>query len=338
MPAVFLRHALQRLVVAVPMILALSMVVFVVLRLLPADPLGMMLPPSATVAEVDALRASLGLDRSLPVQYAIWLGHALQGDLGRSITSGSPVTHLIATTLPATLELSLLALVFALLISVPGGLLLYALHQRRGELLADGVLVLLISVPAFLWGIFLMLGLGVNWPVLPFTGRFSSDVVAHGPTGFVLLDFLLAGDLAAWRDAFSHLVLPALSLALGFSPLVVRVLRASLIEAANEPYTAVARLRGQPEHRVVLRHMLKNAALPTLTLIGVQFGFLFGGTLLIEMIFSFPGMGNLMVQAVRNHDLPLIQGIALVFCVMILLINTCVDLLYAVINPRLRDA
>ncbi|WP_313465324.1 ABC transporter permease, partial [Achromobacter sp.] len=234
-------------------------------------------------------------------------------------------------------ELSIVALIIALAISVPGGLLLYVLHDRRGELVADTGLVLLISIPGFLWGIFLMLAFGVHWPLLPFSGRFSSDVELAGPTGFVLMDFLLQGRWHAWADAASHLVLPALALALGFSPLIVRVLRASLLEASHEQYVAVARLRGQPERRVILRHMLRNAFLPTLTLIGVQFGFLFGGTLLIEMIFSFPGMGNMMVQAVRNHDLPLIQGISLVFCAVILLINASVDCLYAVIDPRLRD-
>ncbi|MNX51582.1 Dipeptide transport system permease protein DppB [compost metagenome] len=335
--AALVSHFVRRLAVAVPTMMALSVVVFVVLRLLPADPLGMMLPPSATSAEVEALRHAMGFDRSLIEQYGIWLGQVLHGDLGRSISSGAPVAQLIATTLPATLELSFVALVMALAISVPGGLLLYVLHDRRGELVADAGLVLLISIPGFLWGIFLMLAFGVHWPILPFSGRFSSDVSASGFTGFVLLDCLLQGRWQDWADAASHLVLPALALALGFSPLIVRVLRASLLEASHEQYVTVARLRGQPERRVILRHMLRNAFLPTLTLIGVQFGFLFGGTLLIEMIFSFPGLGNMMVQAVRNHDLPLIQGISLVFCAVILLINASVDCLYAVIDPRLRD-
>ena len=338
MLAVLARQVLARALIAIPMIFALSVVVFVVLRMLPADPLAMMLPPTATPAEVESLRAALGLDRSLPVQYGIWLSHALHGDLGRSITSGETVTHLIATTLPATVELSVVALAFSLIISIPGGLLLYALNKRRGELLADGFVVLLISVPSFLWGIFLMLVLGVMWPILPFSDRFGADIAPPRATGFALVDFLLRGDFHAWANAFSHLMLPALALALGFAPLIIRVLRASLLEAAGEQYAMVARLRGQSDARIVLRHMFKNAALPKLTLIGVQFGFLFGGTLLIEMIFSFPGLGNLMVQAVRNHDLPLIQGIALVFCVIILVINTCVDCLYTVVNPRLRDA
>lgn len=330
------RKLLTRLGMAVPMVLLLSLLVFVVLRLLPADPLGMMLPPNATVEDVARLKAELGLDRSIPVQYAIWVQHAIVGNFGHSISFGEPVSRLIANSLPATLELSIVGLVLALIIAIPGGLLSYLSIGRPIGALADGLLVLLISIPAFLWAIFLMLIFGVLWPVLPFTGRFSSSIATDAPTGFVLVEFFMAGRFSEWADALSHLILPGLSLALGFSPLVIRVLRSSLIEAATEQYTHVARLRGVSEGSILLRHMLKNAALPTLTLIGVQFGFLFGGTLLIEMIFSFPGMGNLMVKAVRNHDLPLIQGIALVFCVVVLVINMVVEALYLLLNPKLR--
>lgn len=316
--------------------LALSFVVFVVLRLLPADPLGMMLPPSATRAEVEALRSELGLDLGIGAQYGRWLARALSGDLGLSIYFRQPVATLVGDALPATLELSLASLVIALLIAVPGGIALYVLNRRRGEFLADLVLVLLLSIPSFLWGILLILVFGVLMPVLPFMGRTSGVVGADLPTGFLLVDLLLQGRWADWRDALAHLVLPALALALAFSPLVARVLRSSLVETATEQYVGVARLRGLSETRVLLRHMLANAALPTLTLIGVQFGFLFGGTLLIEVIFSFPGIGNLMVQAIKNHDLMLIQGVALVFCLMVLAVNFVVDALYAVLNPRLR--
>jgi len=155
-------------------------------------------------------------------------------------------------------------------------------------------------------------------------------------TGFLLIDFLLKGEWGNWLGAVRHLILPSLALAFGFAPLVIRVLRSSLLDQRGEAYVAVARLRGVSESRILWRHMLKNAALPALTMIGVQFGFLLGGALLVEMIFSFPGVGNLMIQAVRNNDLVLIQGIAIVFCVLMLLINAIVDTLYVILNPRLR--
>ena len=318
------------------MMLAVSIIVFVVLRMLPADPIGMMLPPQATKADAEAIRAAYGLDRSLAAQYWIWLSGALQGNLGSSISFREPVTALIGRALPATIELSLAALVLALLISIPGALALYARRGRRGEWAADGVVVTLLSVPSFLWAIFLILVFGVAWPLLPFTGRIGANIVPPDLTGFLFVDLLATGRLRDLASALAHILLPATALALGFAPLVIRVLRASLIEAAAEDYVHVARLRGLPERRILVHHMLKNAALPTVTLIGVQFGFLFGGTLLVELIYSFPGIGNLMVQAVRNHDLPLLQGVALVFCLAVLAVNTIVDALYVVLNPRLR--
>lgn len=327
---------LARLLAAIPMMLGVSIIVFVVLRMLPADPIGLMLPPNATKADAEAIRAAYGLDRSIPVQYGIWLMSALGGDLGASISFREPVTALIARALPATIELSVAALVLALVLSIPAGLALYARRGKRGEALADFGVVTLLSIPSFLWAIFLILLFGVAFPILPFTGRIGANIVPPNITGFLLVDFVITG---RWRDlasAAAHLLLPATALALGFAPLVVRVLRASLIETATEDYVHVARLRGVSERRILRRHMLKNAALPTVTLIGVQFGFLFGGTLLVELIYSFPGIGNMMVQAVRNHDLPLLQGVALVFCLAVLGVNTIVDALYVVLNPRLR--
>ena len=327
---------LRRLLLAIPTLLLLSLVVFVVLRLLPVDPLAMLLPASATAADAAALRQQLGFDRPIPQQFLIWLWEALNGNLGNSINFRQPVVQLMLAALPATLELTLTSLLLALLISVPGGVLAFVLYQRKREAAADVIVALMQSIPSFLWSLLLILAFGVLWPVLPFSGRVGDGVALPGITGFALVDLLLAGRFDAWLSAMSHLLLPALALALGFAPLVIRVLRSSLIDAANEPYVEAARLRGLSETRILWRHMLKNASLPTITMIGVQFGFLFSGALLVEMIFGFPGVGNLMVQAVKGNDLPLIQGIALIFCVLMLAITVIVDVLYAVLNPRLR--
>ncbi len=327
---------LRRLLVAIPTLLLLSLVVFVVLRMLPVDPLSMMLPASATAADAAALRQQLGFDKSIPVQFAIWLWEAVRGSLGNSINFRQPVTTLMLAAIPATIELALTGLLLALLISVPGGVIAYVLYARKREAAADMVVTLLQSIPSFLWALMLIIVFGVLWPVLPFTGRVGQEVTLPGITGLALVDLLITGQFQAWLSALSHLFLPALALALSFAPLVIRVLRSGLIDAANEPYVEVARLRGLSETRILWRHMLKNAALPTVTMIGVQFGFLFGGALLVEMIFGFPGVGNLMVQAVKGNDLPLIQGIALLFCVLTLAINAIVDVLYALLNPRLR--
>jgi ABC-type dipeptide/oligopeptide/nickel transport system permease component len=326
----------RRLIAAIPTLLMLSLIVFVVLRLIPADPLAMMLPPNATPADAALLRHQLGLDKPIPSQFLIWLVNALHGNLGASISFQQPVATLIGSTLPATLELCLSALVISLIISVPGGVFAYAVTDRRGELPVSFAVVLMQSVPSFLWALLLIALLGVYVPVLPFSGRVGDGIPMPHLTGFLLIDFLVKGEFSDWLSAASHLVLPSFALAFGFAPLVIRVLRSSLLDQRNESYVGVARLRGVSESRILWRHMLKNAALPALTMIGVQFGFLFGGALLVEMIFSFPGVGNLMVQAVRNNDLVLIQGIAIVFCALMLAINAIVDTLYVIMNPRLR--
>jgi peptide/nickel transport system permease protein len=177
---------------------------------------------------------------------------------------------------------------------------------------------------------------GVIFQLLPFTGRLSPGFARPGITGFLLLDTLLIRRPDMFYDALAHMVLPALALGLAFSPALMRVLRSSLLDVYHEDYIEQARLRGISENRILVRHALKNAALPTLTLAGVQFGILFGGTLLVEIIYSYPGLGNLMVDAVRNADLPIIQAVGLTYCVVVLLINTGVDGLYLVLNPRLR--
>jgi dipeptide transport system permease protein len=328
--------AARRLAGAIPTVILLSMVVFFVLRALPADPLALLLPPNATMADAEVVRHALGLDRSIAVQYLIWLRDAVAGNLGTSIAFREPVTRLLANTLPATLELSFVALALALIISIPGGLLLYGTRGTIIENVLDVLVVCMLSIPAFLWAIFLMLGFGVMLGWLPFSGRIDSGIMIPSGTGFLLIDYVVNLQWGYWKSALAHLVLPASALALGFSPLVIRVLRSSLLESSEDHYVMVARQRGLTERQIILSHMLRNSALPTITLIGAQFGFLFGGTLLVETIFSYPGIGNLMVQAVRNHDLPLIQGIALVFCVTTLLINTVVDILYVVLNPKLR--
>lgn len=326
----------RRLMAAIPTLVLLSLVVFVVLRLLPVDPLATLLPPSATAADSAALRAQLGFDKPIPMQFLIWIWAAVRGNLGNSINFHQPVTTLILAALPATVELAGVGLLMALVISIPGGVIAYVLYKRKREAVADLAVTLLQSVPSFLWALLLIIVFGVLWPVLPFSGRVGQEVTLPAITGLALIDLLLTGRFHDWLSALSHLFLPALSLALSFAPMVIRVLRSGLIDAANEPYVEVARLRGLSETRILWRHMLKNAVLPTITMIGVQFGFLFSGALLVEMIFGFPGVGNLMVQAVKANDMPLIQGIALLFCVLMLTINAIVDVTYVLLNPRLR--
>jgi peptide/nickel transport system permease protein len=326
----------RRLLAAVPILLIVSALLFCVLRALPVDPAAMSLPPNATIAEIEAKRREMGLDRPLPEQYAIWLRGALRGDFGQSIQFRRDAGSLVAATLPATVQLAVAAMVIAGVLGFGGGLVLFRLRGTLFEPLADLASIVLLSIPEFLWALILLFVFGVVLRVLPFTGEVAPGLPLPRITGFLLIDSLLIGRFDIFASACLHLILPAVALGLAFSPTIMRVLRSSLFDVYHEDYVTQARLRGLTERQILIDHALKNAVLPTLTLAGVQFGILFSGTLLVEVIYSYPGMGNLMVDAVRNADLPLIQAVGLTYCIVVLLINTTVDSLYVVLNPKLR--
>ena len=329
---------LRRLLVAVPTLLVVSLVLFVALRVIPADPLAMSLPPGASEADFRTMRAEMGFDRPIPEQYAIWLGHLLRGDFGVSIHFHQPVGGLILGALPTTLELLALGLPLGVLLGLAGGLVMYGARRSAAGTATDLASIVLMSVPEFLWALVLLLVFGVAIRLLPFIGRIDPQLSVPAVTGFMLVDTLLARRPDAFLNAVSHLLLPAAALGLALSPLIMRTLRSSLLATAHEDYVMVARLRGLSETRILLGHAFKNAVLPTVSLIGVQAGFMFGGTLLVEVIYTLPGIGNLLVEAIGAHDLPLIEGLAFVYCLVVLAINTVVDLISVAIDPRLRRA
>lgn len=326
----------RRILVSIPILLLVSMLLFMILRVLPVDPAAMSLPPNATIEEIEAKRVEMGLTLPLPQQYAIWLSQVAHGDFGTSIQLRTSVTRLIGQTLPATIELAVLAMTIASVLGIAGGLLLFYLRGTRSETVLDVGSIALLSLPEFLWGLFLILLFGVWFEFLPFTGVLSAGYQKPDITGFLLVDSLITGQFATFWNAVQHLILPAFALGVSFSPPIMRVLRSSLLDVYQDDYIHQARLRGLSERRILIGHALKNAILPTLSLMGVQFGFLFGGTLLIEIIYSYPGMGNLMVDAIRNTDLPIIQAVGLTYCVVVLVISILVDSLYLILNPKLR--
>jgi peptide/nickel transport system permease protein len=326
----------RRILVSIPILLLVSMLLFMILRVLPVDPAAMSLPPNATIEEIEAKRVEMGLTLPLPQQYAIWLSQVAHGDFGTSIQLRTSVTRLIGQTLPATIELAVLAMAIASALGIAGGLLLFYLRGTRSETVLDVGSIALLSLPEFLWGLFLILLFGVWFEFLPFTGVLSAGYQKPDITGFLLFDSLITGQFATFWNAIQHLILPAFALGVSFSPPIMRVLRSSLLDVYQDDYIHQARLRGLSERRILIGHALKNAILPTLSLMGVQFGFLFGGTLLIEIIYSYPGMGNLMVDAIRNTDLPIIQAVGLTYCVVVLVISILVDSLYLILNPKLR--
>jgi peptide/nickel transport system permease protein len=325
----------RRLMSLIPILIAVSALLFLVLRLLPVDPAAMSMPLSATRAEIEAMRVEMGLNLPIWEQYGIWFDATIHGQFGMSTHLRVPVGGLIRQTLPATIELSLFAMVVATVVGLLGGLFLFRVRDTVAESAGDVASTVMMSIPDFLWGLFFIFLFGVLWHVLPFTGRLGSGMPEPHTTGFLLLDALIAGRVDIFGSALLHLVVPGTALGIATSPAIMRVLRSSLLDVYQEDFIYQARLRGVAEGRILFRHALKNAILPTLTLMGLQFSFLFGGTLLVEVICSYPGLGNLMVTAVRDADLPLIQMVGLTYCVVTLLINAIVDAMCIALNPKL---
>lgn len=329
---------LSRLAAIGLQLFVVAVVAFVVLRAIPADPIAMMLPPNATIEDAERMRQAFGLDRSIPEQFVIWFGQAIRGDLGVSIQSRLPVTRLIADALPNTIELALCGLILGVLLGFLLGLVTFywrgGIVERIGEIVGS----LTQAIPEFLWGILLILLIGLGLQLLPFIGPINPRMIVPKQTGFLLIDTLLAGRWDAFVSRLTHLALPCFAMAMIKVPVIMRLLRSSLVDTYTEEYIDAARLRGVSERRILFQHALRNAVLPTVTLIGVQAAYTFGGTLLIEAIYSLPGLGNLMISAIRSHDLPLLQGITLTYCAMVLLLNGLVDTAYRWLNPRLRAA
>lgn len=331
-----LRALLTRSVTTLITLFGVAVIVFVVIRIAPGDPISMMLPPGASEADIDRLRAFYGLDKSIPQQFLIWLGSVLEGNFGTSISLRQNVLSIVLNRLPATLELSFLALVIA---SVLGTTLAFVATRWRETPAETGVDVasgIALSVPDFLWGLALILTFGVAFPFFEISGRVSPRLELPFATQFYLVESLIRFRFDITADLLKHMTMPALALALPFAAVIAQLLKASLKEAMAQDYVMLARTKGFSESRVIIRDALRNAILPTLTLTGVQLTFLIGGTVIVERIFSYEGLGNLAIDAVINRDLPLIQGIVLLFAVIFVCINLGVDILYALLNPRLR--
>jgi len=299
----------SRLLSALLVILGVVCLVFLLIHLIPGDPVDVMLGESARPADREALRISLGLDRSVGAQLSRYLGGLLQLDLGTSLHSKRPVSELLAQRIPATLELAAAALISALLLALPLGLLAAVRRGSFWDWSAMGLSGFGISIPNFWLGPLLVLcfSIGLGWT--PVSGR----------------------------EAPASLVLPALTLGTGFAAVLARMVRGSLLEVLGEEYVRTARAKGLGEGRVLWRHALGNAWLPVLTLIGLQLGALLGGTVVTEVVFDWPGIGSLMIEAIQKRDYPVVQGCVLFVSLSYVLVNTLTDLAYGLVDPRIRS-
>ena len=330
------RYFFGRLLWALPTLFGVAVVVFLLMRVIPGDPIAMMLPPGATADDVERLRALYGLNESLPRQFVSWLGDLLRGDFGNSISLRSGVGALVLSRLPATLELVIVAVLIACALATVAAVSSVYYRGRWPELSVDAVTGLTQAIPDFLWGLLFILVLGVLLPVLPISGRLDPSYAFDPHTGFYLIEASLTGRFYVLGDLLRHIVLPALALALPLAAALTRVLKGSLLEAMNQDYVTLAQVKGYPRARILWRVALRNALIPTVTLTGVQFSFLIGGTVLVEHIFSYPGIGNLAIAAVIQRDLPLIQGLVLTFAVLFILTNLVVDMSYSLLNPKVQ--
>lgn len=309
-------YSLWRLVQAALLLFLASVLVFLLLRLIPGDPAITIAGPNARPEQLEAVREDLGLTKPLPVQYGIWLGNVLRGDLGTSFVSRHPVRELIQNRMTATAELALAAIVLAVVAAFPVGILTAV---RRGSWLAralSGGTALMMAVPTFWLGLLLLLcfGLWLDW--LPMSGYVS------------LFDSPL--------EAVKHLLLPAVTLAAALAAVLARMLGTALLEVLDNEYVRTARAKGLAEGQVLRRHALRNALIPVVTLLGLQLGSLLGGAVITEAIFQWPGLGQLILQGINNRDYAVVQGTMLFLVAVFVLVNLLVDLSYGLIDPRIR--
>ena len=311
-----LRHLIQRLLLAIPVMAGVLLFGFLLMQVVPTDPATVRAGPTATVEVVAEIRRELGLDAPLSMQFLLYLQRLSRGDLGNSIINNIPVTQELAATIPPTLELMLASLVW----SIPLGLLLGTIAAYwRGSLLDRGIMAISVagvSLPVFFLGLVLIWIVGFQWQLLPFTGRAGPLWTAEG--------------LAA-------VTLPALTLGGVFVGPVARMTRTAVLDVLGQDHVRTARAKGLPERLVVVRHGLRNALIPVVTLIGLQIGFLLGGAVITETIFSWPGVGRLAVGAILSSDFPVAQGTIIVLSLGFILINLVVDVLYGLLNPRVRQ-
>lgn len=320
----------------VAILIAVSVVIFGALRLLHSDPAALLLPPNASVAQIAEVRHGLGLDQPIAVQYLRWLANMLHGDFGHSLQNGQPVGGLIAAALPTTLQLLAGGLLLGVIAGVASAVYAFSRRDTLAERLCEMLNGIAMAVPDFLWGILLVLLFGIALRWLPFLGPIDNTYTVARHTGFLLIDTLIDGQIAAFGNALLHLVLPCVALGMGIAPPLMRILRSSLLDTYAEEYIHAARLRGLTEVQILRRHGWRNAALPTLNILAMQVSLLIGGTLLVEKVFGMPGIGTLMINAIGARDLPVIEALALIYAVVVQFSNAAVDALEVLLNPRLR--
>jgi len=324
------QYVARRLLQLVPVILGVSLIVFLIMHFTPGDPVALMFGvDAATNPELmQSIRHQLGLDQPLYMQYLRFLGNLVRGDLGRSLTTNDKVLEEVSSRLPATLEISVCALVVSVSVGLLAGVVAAVKRNSAFDYASTVGALFGASIPAFWFGLMLIFTLAVSLSLFPVSGR-----------GGVLSTALLqavTGDVAPLKKVLSHLVLPSITLGLPSAALVARLTRSSMLEVLGQDYVRTARSKGLPERAVVYRHALRNALIPVVTMVGLQFGYLLGGAVITESVFAWPGVGRLVVLAIQQRDYPLVQGDVMILALIFVMINLLVDLTYGLLDPRIR--
>jgi peptide/nickel transport system permease protein len=331
-----LKYIVRRLLMAVPVLIGLSIVLFAFVHLLPGDPAAAILGQHATADRVAAMRAYLHLDQPLWQQYLSYLGNLAHGDFGTSVVNSQPVLREILLRFPATIELTVAAMIFAAGLGIPLGRYAARHVQRWPDGMVTVISLLGISIPVFVLGLTLQYIFAVQLGWLPAAGRIDPRAHLVIRTNFILIDSLLMGRPDLFWNGITHLILPAI--ALGSIPLAIitRITRASVLDVANEDYVRTARAKGLAERRVDSRHVMRNAWLPVVTVLGLQVGGLLAGAVITETVFAWGGVGRYVVDAIENRDYIVVVNVIMIFALIFLVVNLIVDVLYAFLNPRIR--
>jgi peptide/nickel transport system permease protein len=332
------KYIIRRLLAAIPVLFGLSIILFAFIHLLPGDPASALLGQHATPELTAQIRVQLGLDKPLWQQYLQYMGQLLHGDLGKSIINNRPIIDEFMRRFPGTVELTLGALIFSVGLGIPLGRYAARHVQKLGDGMVTVISLLGVSIPIFVLGLSLQYIFAVQLKILPTAGRLDPRLAIEYHTNFVLIDTLIDGNIPAFFNGLQHLILPAI--ALGSIPLAIitRITRASVLDVSNEDYVRTARAKGLSEGRVDNRHVMRNAWLPVVTVIGLQVGGLLAGAVITETIFAWNGVGRWTVEAIQDHDYFVVQSTILIFAVIFLVVNLVVDIGYAFINPRIRYA
>ena len=331
-----LRFVVRRLLLLIPILLGLSVLLFAWVRALPGGPAQALLGERATPDAVAQLNALYGFDRPVLQQYLSYLGRLVRGDLGVSTTTRQPVTEELVRLFPATIELTLFALLIAVGLGIPLGYVAARRHLTWVDSSAVLASLLGVTIPVFFLGFILKYVFAVQLAWLPATGRQDPRLFTEHPTGFYVLDGFVVGRPDAALDAFLHLILPAAALATIPLAIIARITRASVLDVVNEDYVRTADAKGLSRGTITRRHVLRNALLPVVTVIGLQIGLLLSGAVLTETVFAFPGVGSFLVDAIRTRDYAVVQGFILVIAVIVVVVNLLVDISYGLIDPRMR--